>query len=61
MAEFFNMNRTVKRVEMLTIYDCNKGISGVLEAIACNRGIREFKMPINAIGTEEALYILKLL
>lgn len=61
VAKFFSKCRHVRRVEILTIYDCNKAISSVLEAISMNKGVREFRMAINAIGADEFLFIQKML
>ena len=61
VIEYFRNNRTVERVEILTVFDCNKAMGGVLEAIAMNKGIKELKIAINMIGAEEILYIVKMI
>jgi hypothetical protein len=50
----------LKRLEIQTINECNRAISTVLEVLPYS-SLREFKMPINAIGPDEVLYIMKII
>jgi hypothetical protein len=51
----------IKRIELMNVNDVAKAISGILEAVVQNRYIREFRMPINGIGADEAIYIYKMI
>ena len=59
-AAFLSATRSIERVEILTVNDCHRSISSVLEALVQCEPLREFRMPINAIR-EQAIEVPRLL
>ena len=60
VAEFLRFtNTSLTRLEFLNVNDYYKAISGVLESMAESRTLKELKFPLNGLGTDELIYILK--
>ncbi len=59
VADFLRNNHSLKRLEFLNVNDCYKAFTGVLEAMAESRTLTELRYPINGIGSDELIYLLK--
>lgn len=59
VADFLRNSHSLKRVEFLNVNDCFKSFTAVLEALVDNRSISELRYPINSIGSDDLIYLLK--
>ncbi len=61
LGQFFIKNKTVKRLEILTVNDCNRGLTAVLDALVHNKSIIHYKLAMNTLGQESILFFTKIL
>ncbi len=54
-------NTTLKRLEILTTSDLNKGLMCIFEALIYNKTITEYKIAINTIGHDTILFLNRLI
>ena len=60
MAQFMIKNTTLRRLEILTTSDLNKGLMCIFEALIYNKSITEYKIAINTIGHDTILFLNRL-
>ncbi|CDW79809.1 leucine-rich repeat-containing protein loc400891-like [Stylonychia lemnae] len=61
LGQFFMKNKIVKQLEIITVNDCNRGLTPLFEALTHNRSISRYKIAINTIGQESILFLTKII
>eukprot|EP00347_Sterkiella_histriomuscorum_P008431 403345120 len=61
ISQFFMKNKTIKKLQILTVNDCNRGLSPLLGALQHNRSITHYKIAINTLGQESIVFLTKLI
>lgn len=54
-------NKSVKKLIILTVNDCNRGLTPIFEALCHNKTITTYRFALNVIGSESILFLKKLL
>ncbi len=54
-------NKTLKKIEILTVNDCNRGLTAVFDALVHNKSITHYKIAVNILGQESILFFTKII
>ena len=61
IAQFLMKSKNLKKLEIITVNDCNRALTAVFEALHHNRSIMHLRVAINTLNQESILFLLKVI